>query len=105
MSFDALDIFIIGILLFAIIGILIGRGDDILRLVNGRRYEDPSRPKFDKKKEEKCILWYCILLLADEVVMKLGAAYWPPLIIVGIVIAVIGGAGAVVYLKKYAQIK
>jgi len=104
MSFDFLDLFIIGILVFVIGGILMGRGADVLRLFNGRRDNDPGRPKYDKKKEEKCVLWYCILLLADEIIMKLGSMYWPPLIFIGIGIALAGGGAAIYYLKKYAQI-
>lgn len=105
MSFDALDILITGILLFVIIGILIGRGDDILKMFNGNRAKDPGSARFDPKKEQKCILFYCILLLVDEVLMKLGAKYWLPLIYIAIAIAIAGGVACVYYLKKYAQIK
>ena len=103
MGFDALDILIIGLLLFVIIGILIGRGDDIMNLINKNR-NAPGAPKYDKKKEQTCILIYCLVLLADEFLMKFGGAYWPPAIIIGLIIAVGGGVGAIWYLKKYAQI-
>jgi len=104
MSFDALDILIIGLLLFVIIGILIGRGDDIMNLIN-KNHNGPNAPRYDKKKEQNCILFYCLLLLADEILMKIGGAYWPPAIIIGIVIAVGGGIVAIWYLKKYALLK
>lgn len=106
MSLDFLDYFITGILLFIIIGILIGKGDAVMKLLNGKQYNnDPNRPRYDKKKEQRAILAYCLLLLADQILIKIGSRYSSYLILVGIGIAIVGFIGVTYYLKHYAQIK
>jgi uncharacterized membrane-anchored protein len=105
MDFGWLDWLIIGILVFVIVAILIGKGDEAMRLFNGKNWEnDPSRPKYDKKKQEKAILIFCIIMLVCELAMKYLAPYWTPLIYILIGIIVLTLIGVMYYLRKYATI-
>ena len=100
---DIFDYFIIGILAIMIIGILIGKGQDVIRLFNGRAYENnPNRPKRDPKKEERGILIFCFIELGIILLMHFVGPIWPPAFIIGIAGTVASIAWIIWYLKKIA---
>ena len=103
MTFGFLDIFVIGVLLFVIVGIMIGRGEDILRLFNSKK-DVPGAPKYDTHKEIKAVLVFCLFMLGCEVVMKLGDIYGRHLYIIAIVLIILDVIGVIYYLRKYARI-
>ena len=101
MTLDFLDYFILVILAIVIIGILIGKGDAVLNLFKGKT-QDPNAPKYDPKKEQKAVLYYCFLLLFCEFLMILGRAYAIILVYIAMALIVIGGIVVFRWLKKNA---
>ena len=100
-GFDILDLFIGGILVVMIIGILIGKGQDVISFFNGRSWnENPNRPKYDPKKEEKGILIFCIIELGCILIFHFVAPLWMPAIFIAIGITIASIVWIIWYLRK-----
>ncbi len=95
--FDLWDLIVGGILLVVIIGILIGKGQEVLTFFKGRSAYDPNRPKYDPKKEEFGILIFCLVELAVLLLFRFIGPLWPAIYLVGIAVTIL----AIIFIVKY----
>ena len=101
MDLGWLDWIIIGFLVFIIFMILIGKGQQALSLMNGKRWsEKMNDPNYDPKKEERATLIFSIVLLAAVIADKFVTPYWSYMPFVTIGVAVLSVVGYLVYMRK-----
>jgi preprotein translocase subunit SecG len=93
------DFLIIGFVVFFIIMILTGHGEQAMNLFSGRSGSEVTG-QYDKKKLEKSSLIFCVIVLINELALVFLAPKFPVIVYISLIVTVVSLVLYIMYLRK-----
>ena len=95
------DFLIIGILVFAILMLLTGNDDKLMGLFSGKNQSVYDH--YEKEPFNRATLIFCVIMLANEIMLLLVGPTIPALSLVSVGITIAAFGGFIVYIRKYRK--